>query len=91
MKYIYVLLFRRFKIEEIIEEFNNTVAIKSKLDNVEFCNMILLAVVLIIVLSVFIGWVKKIFTEDKEFFAQYEKFLNINRLEELLLYRILKM
>ena len=66
------------------------VTIERIMDKVGFWNMLSLAIVLIIGLSVFIGWIKKIFTEDKEFFVQYEKFSNISRLEELLLYRILK-
>lgn len=66
------------------------VTIQRIMDKVGFWNMLSLAIVLIIGLSIFIGWIKKIFTEDKEFFVQYEKFSSINRLEELLLYRILK-
>ena len=66
------------------------VTIERIMDKVGFWNMLSLAIVLIIGVSVFIGWIKKIFTEDKEFFVQYEKFSNISRLEKLLLYSILK-
>ena len=66
------------------------IAIQRIMNKVGFGNMLLLAIIMIIGLSVFIGWIKKIFTEDKEFFVQYENFSNISRLEELLLYRILK-
>ena len=66
------------------------VTIERIMDKVGFWSMLLLVIVLVIGLSIFIGWIKKTFTEDKEFFAQYENFSNVSRLEELLLYRILK-
>lgn len=66
------------------------IIIERIMDKVGFGSMLLLVIVLVIGLSIFIGWIKKTFTEDKEFFAQYENFSNISRLEELLLYRILK-
>ncbi len=66
------------------------IAIEKIVDKVGFWNMLSLAFVLIIGVSIFIGWIKKIFIEDKEFFIQYKKFSDISRLEELLLYRILK-
>lgn len=66
------------------------IAIEKIVDKVGFGNMLSLAFVLIIGVSIFIGWIKKIFIEDREFFIQYKKFSDISRLEELLLYIILK-
>lgn len=66
------------------------VTIERIVDKYGFWNMLLIAIVIIIGLSIFIGWIKKIYTEDKEFLLQYNYFSNIKRLEELVLYRILK-
>lgn len=55
-----------------------------------FWNMLPLALVIAVGTSVAIGWLTKILLEDKDVFLEFEKFSNKKRLEELLLYRILK-
>lgn len=55
-----------------------------------FWNMLPLALVIAVGTSVAIGWLTKILLEDKDVFLEFEKFSNKKRLEELMLYRILK-
>lgn len=52
--------------------------------------MIFIAIVVAVILSVIIGIMKKEFIEDKEMFFEFDKFESNKRLEDLLLYEILK-
>lgn len=52
--------------------------------------MLPFALVIAVGTSVLIGWITKILLEDKDAFIEFEKFSNKKRLEELILYRILK-
>lgn len=55
-----------------------------------FWNMLPLALVIVVGTSVGIGWLTKILLEDKDVFLEFEKFSNKKRLEELMLFRILR-
>ena len=57
---------------------------------IEYINIVVVSIVAAIMVSVIIGIIKKEFIEDKEIFFEFDKFSNNKRLEELLLYEILK-
>lgn len=59
-------------------------------DKIGCINMIFIAIVVAVILSVIIGIMKKEFIEDKEMFFEFDKFESNKRLEDLLLYEILK-
>ncbi|MCI8587561.1 MAG: hypothetical protein HFJ49_02990 [Clostridia bacterium] len=59
-------------------------------DEIGHINMIFIAIVVAIILSVIIGIMKKEFIENKEMFLEFDKFASNKRLEDLLLYEILK-
>lgn len=59
-------------------------------DKIGYINMIFIAIVVAVILSVIIGIMKKEFIEDKEMFFEFDKFESNKRLEDLLLYEILK-
>lgn len=59
-------------------------------DKIGYINMIFIAIVVAVLLSVFIGIIKKEFIEDKKIFFVFDKFNTNKRLEDLLLYEILK-
>lgn len=59
-------------------------------DKIGYINMIFIATVVAVLLSVIIGIMKKEFIEDKEIFFEFDKFETNKRLEDLLLYEILK-
>jgi hypothetical protein len=59
-------------------------------DKIGYINMIFIAIVVEIILSVIIGIMKKEFIENKEMFLEFDKFASNKRLEDLLLYEILK-
>lgn len=59
-------------------------------DKIGYINMIFIAIVVAIILSVIIGIMKKEFIENKEMFLEFDKFASNKRLEDLLLYEILK-
>lgn len=58
--------------------------------NIGFWNMLPIAVISIIGLSVGIGWLSKEIIEDKKIFDQFEKYCGNQRLEELLIEVALK-
>lgn len=60
-------------------------------DKIGYINMIFIATVVAVLLSVIIGIMKKEFIEDKEMFFEFDKFETNKRLEDLLLYEILKL
>lgn len=51
---------------------------------------VLICIFLAIIISIIIGWFKKEWQEQKEFMSMFNKFSGITRLNNLLLYRILK-
>ena len=55
-----------------------------------FANMIILSIVIAILISVVIGVVRKEFLENKKTFFEFDRFASNKRLEDLLLYEILK-
>lgn len=59
-------------------------------DKIGYINMIFIAIVVAVILSVIIGIMKEEFIEDKEMFFEFDKFESNKRLEDLLLYEILK-
>lgn len=59
-------------------------------DKIGYVNMICIAIVVAVILSVIIGIMKKEFIENKEMFLEFDKFASDKRLEDLLLYEILK-
>lgn len=59
-------------------------------DKIGYINMIFIAIVVAVILSVIIRIMKKEFIEDKEMFFEFDKFESNKRLEDLLLYEILK-
>ena len=59
-------------------------------DKIGYINMIFIAIVVAVILSVIIGIMKKEFIENKEMFLEFDKFASNKRLEDLLLYEILK-
>ncbi len=59
-------------------------------DKIGYINMIFIAIVVAIIFSVIIGIMKKEFIENKEMFLEFDKFASNKRLEDLLLYEILK-
>lgn len=62
-----------------------------KLSNkIGYINMIFVAIVVAVILSVILGVLKKEFIENKEMFLEFDKFASNKRLEDLLLYEILK-
>lgn len=54
-------------------------------------NLICVGVLLSVVISIIVGIIKREFNEDKKIFFSFEKYANNERLEELLLYQILKL
>lgn len=66
------------------------IAIQKVVEKIGFINMLPLAFVSIIGISLIIGWVKKQFLEDKDLIRGFETFSSKERLTELILYRILK-
>lgn len=65
-------------------------AVKEIVNITGFWGMLPIALALIIIISIFLGWFRKTFLEDKEIFDFFEIFSSKDRLEELILYRILK-
>ena len=65
-------------------------AIQKVVEKIGFINMLPLAFVSIIGISLIIGWIKKQFLEDKDFIKGFEMFSSKERLIQLILYRILK-
>ena len=59
-------------------------------DKIGYINIIFIAIVAAVILSVIIGIMKKEFIENKEMFLEFDKFASNKRLEDLLLYEILK-
>lgn len=59
-------------------------------DKIGYINMIFVAIVVAVILSVILGALKKEFIENKEMFLEFDKFARNKRLEDLLLYEILK-
>ena len=66
------------------------IAIQKVVEKIGFINMLPLAFVSIIGISLIIGWIKKQFLEDKDFIKGFEMFSSKERLIQLILYRILK-
>lgn len=66
------------------------IAIQKVVEKIGFINMLPLALVSIIGISLIIGWIKKEFLEDKDFIKGFERFSSKERLIQLILYRILK-
>ena len=66
------------------------IAIQKIVDNTGFWGMLPIAFALILIISISLGWIKKSFLEDKENFNFFETFSSKTRLEELILYKILK-
>ena len=54
-------------------------------DKIGYINMIFIAIVVAVILSVIIGIMKKEFIENKEMFLEFDKFASNKRLEDLLL------
>lgn len=59
-------------------------------EQIGFTNMIILSIVIAILISVIIGVIRKEFLENKKTFLEFDRFANNKRLEDLLLYEILK-
>lgn len=59
-------------------------------DMVGFLNVLSIAIILAIGISIGIGWLMKVLLEDKKVFLEFDKFSSKENLEELLLYIILK-
>lgn len=59
-------------------------------DKIGYINMIFVAIAVAVILSVILGILKKEFIENKEMFLEFDKFASNKRLEDLLLYEILK-
>lgn len=59
-------------------------------DKIGYINMIFVAIVVAVILSVILGILKKEFIENREMFLEFDKFASNERLEDLLLYEILK-
>lgn len=59
-------------------------------EKIGYINMIFVAMVVAVILSVILGVLKKEFIENKEMFLEFDKFASNKRLEDLLLYEILK-
>ena len=66
------------------------IALQKVVDKIGFWNMLPVALVMALGTSVLIGWITKILLEDQDVFIEFEKFSNKKRLEELILYRVLK-
>lgn len=66
------------------------IAVQKIVNNTGFWGMLPIAFALVLIISISIGWIKKSFLEDKENFNIFETFSNKTRLEELILYKILK-
>lgn len=66
------------------------IGLQKSSDKIGYINMIFIAIVVAVILSVIIGIMKKEFIEDKEMFFEFDKFESNKRLEDLLLYEILK-
>lgn len=59
-------------------------------DKIEFINIIFIAFAVAIVISIIIGILKKEIIENKDFVLEFDRYSSNKRLEELLLYEILK-
>lgn len=59
-------------------------------DKIGYINMIFVAIAVAVILSVILGILKKEFIENKEMFLEFDKFASNKRLEDLVLYEILK-
>ena len=59
-------------------------------DKIGYINMIFVAIVVAVILSVILGILKREFIENREMFLEFDKFASNKRLEDLLLYEILK-
>ena len=66
------------------------IGIQKMVDMVGFLNVLSIAIILAIGISVGVGWLMKIVLEDIKVFLEFDKFSSKENLEELLLYRILK-
>lgn len=64
--------------------------LQKMVDMVGFLNVISIAIILAIGISAGIGWLMKMLLEDKKVFMEFDQFSSKENLEELLLYRILK-
>lgn len=59
-------------------------------DKIGFINTIFVAIAAAVVISIIIGILKKEFIENKEFILEFDKYSSNKRLENLILYEILK-
>lgn len=59
-------------------------------DKIGYINMIFVAIAVAVIISVILGILKKEFIENKEMFLEFDKFASNKRLEDLVLYEILK-
>ena len=66
------------------------IAVERLTENIGFWDMLPIAVISVIVLSVVIGWISKEIIEDRKIFNQFERYRGNKRLEELLLEVALK-
>ena len=66
------------------------IALQKIVNKIGFWNMLPVALVRAVGTSVLIGWITKIVLEDKDAFIEFEKFSSKDRLEELLLNKMLK-
>lgn len=66
------------------------IGLQKMVDMVGFLNVLSIAIILAIGISVGIGWLMKMLLEDKKVFLEFDKFSSKENLEELLLYIILK-
>ena len=66
------------------------IAVQKIVNNTGFWGMLPIVFALVLIISISIGWIKKSFLEDKENFNIFETFSSKTRLEELILYKILK-
>lgn len=66
------------------------IAVERLTENIGFWDMLPIAVISVIVLSVAIGWISKEIIEDRKIFNQFERYSGNKRLEELLLEVALK-
>lgn len=66
------------------------IAIYKIVEKIGFWNLLYLSTVIIILISILIGIIKKEIEEDSELFYNFDEYSNKKRLQELLLYRILK-
>lgn len=66
------------------------IALQKATEKIGFWNIIPIAIILTIGLSIGIGWITKEIIENKKIFNQFERYFGYERLEELLVYSVLK-